>query len=167
MPEWSSVARCCMVPAVLTIVCSAILPCSLSVRSGRFMSGQVCNFTEKTWITAMYLFWYRHEFGWVNSLVSWSLWYWPIDTGVTEGPAAPAVRGGADTRGAPAGRPPSVGFFLMNLFLHLMASEGRPRYPLYPWIRLSRAPPGHCWRLWLNISRRLKPKYSGLVRWKR
>ena len=53
-------------------------------------------------------------------------------TGVTEGPAAPAVRGGADTRGAPAGRPPSVGFFLMNLFLHLMASEGRPRYPLYP-----------------------------------
>ena len=56
-----------------------------------------------------------------------------IVTGVTEGPAAPAVRGGgADTRGAPAGRPPSVGFFLMNLFLHLMASEGRPRYPLYP-----------------------------------
>ena len=34
-----------------------------------------------------------------------------VFTGVTEGPAAPAVRGGADTRGAPAGRPPSVGFF--------------------------------------------------------
>ena len=33
---------------------------------------------------------------------------------------------------APAGRPPSVGFFQMYLFLHLMASEGRPRHPLYP-----------------------------------
>ena len=30
------------------------------------------------------------------------------------------------------GRRPSVRFFLMNLFLHLMASEGRPRHPLYP-----------------------------------
>ena len=55
-----------------------------------------------------------------------------IPTGVTQGPADPAVRGGADTRGAPAGRPPSVGFFQMYLFLHLMASEGRPRHPLYP-----------------------------------